>query len=282
MVTINLIGYYQTRDQNNCIILNKFDERTNFKFKLSEGSEVGLVRGAEFAIYKMKINEKNRVYVLKKYSTHFDYDLNQLNAKLNCKLPDNYEKLIYEIELKSFEIKKQIWQLSIKERFKLCETEKRRGAEFFKQNKLHLSLKCYSEILQAIGPPKSQLDLTQEEEKSKTEFMINSYNNMTLCFLKLKMPKEALKYADWALVIDANNLKALYRKGLANYDRNDFKQAIELFNRCIELDPNNKAARNQINLCQQQIEKYANKEKQIFSKLFEALANDKEVQSMDF
>lgn len=289
MVTINLVGYFQAA---NSAGLTKFDERTGLRFRLGEGSELAVVRGLEFAIYKMKPNESNRVYVLRKYSLHLDYGLDQLNERLRAvngdraaaaiELPVDYERLVYEVQLVAFEPARQVWQMTVEERFGLCERERVRGAEFFRQpNKLQLSLKCYSEILQAIGPPNS-LEMTDEQRLLRRELLTSAYNNIALCYLKLRMPKEALKYVERTLTIDANNLKAIYRKGLANFDRNDFVQAIELFNRCLELEPNNRAARNQIVLAQQQIERYENKEKQIFSRLFDALAKDKDVQTMDF
>lgn len=280
MVTVNLVGYYQTSDER----IHKFDERQNLKFRLSEGCESGVVRGLEYALYKMKVMEKNRVYILRKYSFGQDCKLEHLAEHLTSadlgQLSD-HRRLVYEVELVSFETRKLICAMSIGERFDLCETEKIRGADYFKQDKFHLSLKCYSDILKAIGPPDTLPDLSDKQKSMKTEFVTASYNNMSLCYLKLKMPKEALKYADWCLQLDPTNLKALYRKGLANYDRNDFKQSIELFNRCLELDPDNKAAKNQINLAERQIKKYENKEKQVFSNLFQVLANDREIQAME-
>ena len=285
MVTINLTGHFQTRDPANRISLTKFDQRAGLRFRLGEGSEVAVVRGLEFAIYKMKPNETNRVYVLPGYVLHLDYGLQQFNDRLRaagCTVqpPGDYERLIYEVQLVSFEPQKQVWEMTAEERFAVCERERARGGEFFKQNNLQLSLKCYSQILQAIGPPNS-LELTDEQRSLRAELLTSAYNNIALCYLKLRMPREALKYADWTLAIDANNLKAIYRKGLANYDRNEFKQAIEHFNRCLALDPTNRAARNQIALAQQQIERYENKEKQIFSRLFDVLAKDREVQTVD-
>lgn len=288
MVTVNLTGHFQTRDPaTGDLCLTKFDQRNGVCFRLSEGTETAVVRGLEFAIYKMKPNELNRVYVQRRYALHLDFGLEQLNGQLRAvgalaQVPEQFERLIYEVQLISFQLRKQIWQMEMDERFQLCDQERARGAEFFRQGKLSLSLKCYSEILQAIGPPDGNLQVPEHRQPARKELLITAYNNMALCYLKLRMPKEALKYVDWTLAIDADNLKAIYRKGLANYDRNDFQQAIEHFNRCLELDPNNRAARNQIALAQQQIERYQNKEKQIFSRLFDALAKDEQVQSMEF
>ena len=275
-VIVHLTGHFQTRDQTSGDVrLTQFDCRSGVRFRLGEGSELAVVRGLEFALYKMKPNETNRVYVQKRYALHLDFGLEQLNGQLRAagctvELPDHFERLVYEVQLVSFEPCQQIWQMTLDERFQLCEQERARGAEFFLQGKLGLSLKCYSEILQAIGPPDGNLQLPEERRPARNELLTSAYNNIALCYLKLRMPKEALKYADWTLAIDGDNLKAIYRKGLANYDRNDFQPAIEHFNRCLALDPNNRAARNQIALAQQQIERYESKEKKIFSRLFDS------------
>lgn len=274
-VRVHLVGYYQVASKDKLI---KFDERKNLRFRLSEGADVAVVKGLELVCHKMKVNEKNRVYILNEYGfNHGDCKLDRFKSLngFDSKLPDHY-RLVYEIELVSFEIKKQIHELSLKERFELSNAEKERATEFFKQSKFNLALKCYSDILKAIGPPETNLsmELKDDDKAKRNELLVTNYNNMALCYLKLGMPKEAYKYVEWALEIEPNNIKAIYRKGLSFYDRNEFNQAIEQFNRCLELDPNNKPAKNQIQLAQKQLQKYANKEKQIFSNLFQVLAKD--------
>jgi hypothetical protein len=52
----------------------------------------------------------------------------------------------------------------------------------------------------------------------------------------------------------------------------EYHEAIKDFNRVLEVDPNNKAAKNQITLCQQALKKIKEKEKKTYAGMFAKFA----------
>jgi len=79
-----------------------FDERT-IKFEMGEGSEIGVPRGVEIAMEKMKKNEVAHVTVKPQYGFG-------KNGNVDKGIGPN-KILIYEIKMVTFEKAKESWQL---------------------------------------------------------------------------------------------------------------------------------------------------------------------------
>lgn len=99
------------------------------------------------------------------------------------------------------------------------------------------------------------------------------------------------------LELDANNVKALYRRGQCNLIINELEDALEDFQKVskvdfwlrndltgrkrlqvIQLEPGNKAAANHVVICKQKIKQNKDKEKKLYANMFTKLAaGDKEV-----
>lgn len=73
--------------------------------------------------------------------------------------------------------------------------------------------------------------------------------------------------------IDPNNVKAYYRRGLSLFESGDANGALEDFNKVQKLEPDNKAALNQITLCKQEIKKQNDKEKRLYANMFSKFAD---------
>lgn len=80
------------------------------------------------------------------------------------------------------------------------------------------------------------------------------------------------------LTLDKDNVKALYRRGQSILEMGEIDNALVDFQRVLELEPTNKAALNQVTLCKKKISDYNNKQKQVYSKMFDRFAAvDKQV-----
>ena len=78
--------------------------------------------------------------------------------------------------------------------------------------------------------------------------------------------------------LEPNNIKALYRRGQCNLATNEYKDALADFQKVLELEPTNKAAQNQIQICKHKIKEANDKEKKLYANMFTKLAAaDKEV-----
>lgn len=78
--------------------------------------------------------------------------------------------------------------------------------------------------------------------------------------------------------IDSKNVKALYRRGQSKLSLGDFEKALEDFTAVREIEPDNKAALNQVTVCKQKIKNYNEQQKKVFANMFTKFAkSDKQV-----
>lgn len=83
-----------------------------------------------------------------------------------------------------------------------------------------------------------------------------------MCYQKLEDLDEVRHACDDALSLDPTSVKALYRRGQALLSLGEIENALSDFERVRSLEPENKAALNQIAICKQKIKNYENEEKQ--------------------
>lgn len=74
---------------------------------------------------------------------------------------------------------------------------------------------------------------------SRQEALIACFNNLALCSTKLGEWKDAKASASEALRIDEKNAKALYRRGFASLQLNDFRSATEDLQKAYAIEPEN-------------------------------------------
>lgn len=73
-----------------------------------------------------------------------------------------------------------------------------------------------------------------------------SYTNRALCFLKLKKHVSAIQDCTEAIKLDPVNVKAYYRRAQARKEEGFIQEAEEDIKKLLEIDPSNKAARNEL------------------------------------
>lgn len=112
-------------------------------------------------------------------------------------------------------------------------------------------------------------DKIVEERKS---LLLTSNLNLALCHLKLNDYMEAKTVLTAAIELDPLNEKAYFRRGQAFINLGEAELAINDYKRVLELEPNNKAAQNQLANCQVIIKQQLQKEKKIYANMFDKFA----------
>ena len=102
-----------------------------------------------------------------------------------------------------------------------------------------------------------------------------------MAYLKVDNFVEAIKNCDKALAIDAKNEKGLFRRGQAYFGQKDYDLAKNDFNAVLQLDPNNKAAKNQLILAANAIKAQLEKERTTYRNMFELFAKQ-DLKVIDF
>lgn len=110
------------------------------------------------------------------------------------------------------------------------------------------------------------LDLKVEGESRTTSIAINL--NKALCYQKLNNFDEVRHSCNEALSLDGSNVKALYRRGQAHFSLGETEKALVDFEKIREIEPENKAALNQISICKQKLKQYHEEEKKRYKNMF--------------
>ncbi|XP_001356347.2 FK506-binding protein 59 [Drosophila pseudoobscura] len=240
-----------------------FEER-DVEFDYGEGSAIGLVDGVEIALEKMNIGETSRITIKPMYA--FGVTGNEA-----FKIPPN-ATVEYKVKLIDCGKGLEEWKLSDTERIDEAKVYKEKGTNYFKKENWGLAIKMYTKCKNLLP---NNADTNEEVKKLK----VATHSNIALCHQKSNDHFEAKVECNAVLALEANNVKALYRRGQCNLIINELEDALEDFQKVIQLEPGNKAAANHVVICRQKIKETKTKEKKLYANMFTKLAaNDKETE----
>jgi len=254
MVEISLVGWKSDG--------TLFDDRSNetLQFELGEGLDHHLPRGVELSLEKMKRQEKAEVTIRNQYSFANGWPEKGIAAG---------ETLKYEIHLKSFEKSKENWQLDAGQKLEQAKIFKTKGTNFFKQGKFEIAASRYNKIIDFL---EHEISLKGAEEDERKSLLQAGRLNLCLCKVKLGDVLEARDLCNKVIEEDSKVEKAWFRRGECYFQLNDWEKAKADFAQASQLDPNNKAAKNKVTLCEQKIKQYKQKEKHLFANMFDKFA----------
>lgn len=238
-----------------------FEDR-EVEFVLGEGEESGIIDGLDVAIKKMKNKEKCRLEIQpsmaygEQGNTDFDIPPNSV--------------LQYDVEMLKFEKAKESWEMEASEKLEQADIKKAKGTSFFKAEKYKMAVKFYQEVVSLL---ENATGMDEEEEKTKKDsLLLAAHLNLAMCYLKLNDSHLAAQQCDKALELDSDNVKALFRRGQALQNKADYDLAKQDFERVVELDPQNKAAKNQVTVCVRKMKQIKEKEKKLYAGMFQKFA----------
>lgn len=250
-VTIKYKGFYSD---------TQFESR-EVTFIQGDGDEQGLVKGIEVATKKLKKGEIVRLDISSKYAYGKE-------GCLEKGIPAD-AKLVYEVEMVTFEKARESWEMNATEKLEESKIVKEKGTTYFKNGSYKKALTYYKKIVSFL---EFETSLSDEEKKEKDQLMLAAHLNMAMCHLKLKNYVEVDDECGKVLEKDPQNVKGLFRRGQARLERNDYDIAIADLNQVIELEPDNKAAKNQLALCKHRQKQFYEREKKIYANMFAKLS----------
>lgn len=249
---------YETELVCNVSVLNSEEEdaavlHTQADWKIVIG-ETELPTGLEDALQSMK---KGETAVVKVANVTHTTDFPALKAGSPAFL---------RIELKEFE-KVQTWKVD--QTSKVPEAKKRKdaGNEHFKKGAYEKAIAKYKRGLEFIeyadGLPE---DLAAEAQALK----ITMWSNIAQCYLNSRDLRSCVEYCNKVLAVDANNTKALFRRGKANGAAQEWEAGSKDLKRLLEIDPNNADAARELNDIQMAMKKHEAQQKARYANLFKA------------
>ncbi|XP_005091067.1 peptidyl-prolyl cis-trans isomerase FKBP4 isoform X2 [Aplysia californica] len=238
---------------NGKVLLNE----SSVNFTLGESDDPKITKGLEAAIKKMKLKEKSRFTMAPQYCYG-----KEGNKELD--IPGD-ATLVYEVELVSFEKAKAVYEMENAEKLEQAEIRKAKGTDFFKKGLTEKALANYNTILDYLD---SESTLDGEEKTRRDALVLAARLNLAACQLKLGDNPSVIEHCNEALEIQKDSAKAYFRRAQAHQNRKDFDLAIEDYQEVIALEPNNKAAKNQMIVCKKEQQAAYQKEKKLYANMF--------------
>ncbi|XP_051043074.1 peptidyl-prolyl cis-trans isomerase FKBP5 isoform X2 [Phodopus roborovskii] len=202
-------------------------------FIVGEGEDHDIPIGIDKALEKMQREEQCVLYLGPRYGFGEA-------GKPKFGIEPNAE-LMYEVTLKSFE----------------------KGGKYMQ------AVIQYGKIVSWL---EMEYGLSEKESKASESFLLAAFLNLAMCYLKLREYTKAVECCDKALGLDSANEKGLYRRGEAQLLMNEFESAKGDFEKVLEVNPQNKAARLQICMCQKKAKEHNERDRRVYANMFTKFA----------
>lgn len=189
---------------------------------------------------------------------------------LNILLDDINLYVIFEITLIEIQPYKPIWEWTPEEKYNIALKYKETGVYLFKEQRwvdafYRFSRAC--KILITLEPIRD-LELDKELENNINNLRFVLYNNMAGCQLNRKNYEYTISLCSKVLSKESNNVKALYRRGVAHGRLKDLEKAVSDLKNAINLEPHNQTIKEQYLLyntkLQEANQKFENMVKRMF------------------
>lgn len=250
-VTVHYVGKLES---NGSVFDSSVERNTPFKFTLGQGE---VIKGWDICVASMRKNEK----CLVRLESDYAYGDRGCGDKIPSK-----SVLIFEIELISFkEASKSIYDYTDEEKIQAAFELKEEGNEAFKANRLDEAIMKYKEALDFFTHADEWVE-GLEEKKKNIEIICNL--NLSTCYNKTGDYPNAIDHATKVLKLEKNNVKGMYKLGVANMNFGFLEEAREIFIKAIQLNPKSIEIRNAYEQCKLKLEEATKKDKLTFGGMF--------------
>lgn len=154
----------------------------------------------------------------------------------------------------------------VPEKIEKARAEKDRGNSLFTKGEHKDALAAYHFSKLYI---KGLMNVTTEQQEEIKAIELSCNLNMAAVYIKFSWWDKAIKVATQVLESDANNVKALFRRGKAHLELNNCDKARTDLIAAIKLSPNDKALRDEYQRLQAKEADQARQAKSVFKNIFE-------------
>eukprot|EP01065_Artemidia_motanka_P020861 TRINITY_DN248_c0_g1_i1.p1 TRINITY_DN248_c0_g1~~TRINITY_DN248_c0_g1_i1.p1 ORF type:complete len:511 (+),score=239.30 TRINITY_DN248_c0_g1_i1:76-1533(+) len=243
----------------------KFDSSRDrgeyFKFQIGQGA---VIKGWDVGVASMLRGERAVLRCRQDYA----YGTGGSGASI-----PGGATLDFDVELFDWKEKeKEEWEMSTEEKIAGATQWKEKGTAAFKGEDWAAALRAYEK---GAGLVKNFYG--DDKEKAKP-LALALHLNVAAAGLKLKNYSKVVSAAGSALELDEKSSKALFRRAKAHTGAGDFDKAIADFQRCLEVDPENKEAVRGLSAAKQAEKEASKKQKAMMKGMFGGVAKHREEQ----
>uniref|UniRef100_A0A667X270 peptidylprolyl isomerase n=1 Tax=Myripristis murdjan TaxID=586833 RepID=A0A667X270_9TELE len=141
--------------------------------------------------------------------------------------------LLYQLQLLNVREKPDPLTLPIPDRIRIGNQKRERGNFHFQREEYSLAVRAYCMALDVAG--------VVVEEEEVQDYRVKCLNNLATAQLKLEQYGDALHTSRDVLILEPNNVKALFRAGKLLSDKGEYKEAMEILKKALKLEPATKA-----------------------------------------
>ncbi|XP_042042379.1 peptidyl-prolyl cis-trans isomerase FKBP62-like isoform X2 [Salvia splendens] len=232
-----------------------YDDEPPFEFRVDEDQ---VIEGLDRAVKTMKKGEVSLVIILPEYA------FGQSDSTQELAVVPGNSTVHYEVEMVSFVKEKESWDMNNEEKIAASGKKKEEGNTWFRAGKYARASQRYEK---AVGFIVYDLSFSEEEKEQAKVLKVSCNLNNAACKLKLKNYKEAQNLCSEVLEVDANNVKALYRRAQAYTNLIEFELAKKDIKKALELDPNNRDVKLGYKTLMEKVKEYNRKEAQFYGSM---------------
>jgi len=156
-------------------------------------------------------------------------------------------------------------RLPKKRRMEIVMKNKEEANELFKDGNYKFAAARYTKALGHCG---KFVDLSPDDEEEVQTMKVTLNLNLALAYTKLQNWDQALRVCNDALALDANNTKALYRRGAVYYEKRKFDEAKADVKKAMKNNSEDKALKKLSDRIDAQLKRQKDKEKKMAAKMF--------------
>lgn len=228
--------------------------------------------------------EREKVLVIGESSAEIDRKIERAIQVMNTfekslvtvtMLPQSDDKneavsITFEITLTKYERHKPIWEWSPEEKYRIALKYKEMGVELYKSSRFVDAFHKFSRACKILITlePIPDLELDKQLELDINSLRLTLYNNMAKCQLNQKNFGHTVALCTKVLNKDKNNVKALYRRGIAYGSMKDIEKAVADLKVALTLEPTNHTVKEQFHIYNTRLREATQKRNNMVRKMF--------------
>ncbi|CAL1270206.1 unnamed protein product [Larinioides sclopetarius] len=174
--------------------------------------------------------------------------------------PDNTEDLpsnIVEIEfqLLSYTREPEIWEMSVTEKWRRATYHKQRGLELYSRGAYQYAFRRFGLTLKYVISLEHDIPSGQEEGMDIKGLKLSCYLNVAACQMRHHNYEFVVINSSKALQMQPVNAKALYRRGAAYVQLQEYEKAKEDLTLAQQFEPKNQAVTKQLQILKSRVQK---------------------------